>query len=273
MNEPTLEELMQEAPFSLPVPENRLERVRAFARELAVGAINDYWRDPFYARQTEQGANFWATSYRDSLLGSYVLYKWGDRAPSRSPLVGSGYLRYVPPQSVPAADGSPGALTTGNEYYLTEKAYALVEEAPLSPIFISYRNQESATFALLLLARMKAAGLNPFLDVSSLRLGDKWDARLVDEVLRADYVVCLLGPRTLESDYVRKEITLAQEAGKRIIPVYHGGFAVDGLLARYGDEAVARVLEASQAIVVKEESTSEYHRVMVEVLNFFGVTP
>ena len=93
-----------------------------------------------------------------------------------------------------------------NETRLTNLAFALVREKPDIEIFISYRRAESSLLALYLKSRFIIAGSDAFVDVNNLNLGDDWHSELEDRVKTSTDFICLVGPTTLQSKYVRQEI-------------------------------------------------------------------
>ncbi len=262
MAEITIEELMEMPPFSLDVPEHPVARIKAFVRVLAYGYISGFWPGRFQVIEDENRDRLWipASAQREaSPLEHYLDTKWKGKQPTVLLLHS---MRFADQRDVPGL---------GNVQILTEKAYDLLELAPAAPIFISYRNQESSAIALLVLARMKAAGLSPFLDVVGLDPGDAWRERLREEIIRSKYMICLVGPSTLGSEDVCEEIRLAEKHGLRIIAVLHNTFSVEDLEDEMSHEA--KLLKASQMIPVNAESTHAYNAAIVEVLNYFGVTP
>ena len=54
----------------------------------------------------------------------------------------------------------------------------------------------------------------------------KFPERLAREMQRSDVFVCLLGPTTLDSQWVRHEIRLASEQRKPMIPVFQEQYAL-----------------------------------------------
>jgi hypothetical protein len=121
---------------------------------------------------------------------------------------------------------------------------------------------------------MKEVGLAPFIDISGLRGGDAWDDVLQSNVRESDFVVCLLGPGTLDSTYVRREIQLALDNNVRLIPVFHGGYTdADLRTARDAGDKLAGLLEARQGITVREERARDYNAAVIDILNALGVAP
>lgn len=199
-------------------------------------------------------------------MTEYTAAKWVKQMPLPSLLGTLGYVNWI--------------IDTRFEgrVELQRAAYDLIEEEASLPVFISYRNTDSSAFALLLLARMKAVGLTPFLDVVGLRGGDDWDAVLREKVTQSDYVISLLGSTTLQSDYVREEIKIAVEKNKHIIPVLHNGFTNADLRVLKTDKhpdiaAVATLLETKQGITIAQERARDYNSAVIDILNVLGITP
>lgn len=234
-----------------PMPQAPLARVRLLARELAEGATLQLWDTTIL---------MFRGTYSDATVRRYVQARWDDAPPSVALLVSAGYLTVN-------AEGNPIQLT------LTGKALDLLESAPPATLFISYKRSESSAFALLLLARLKAAGLNAFLDLS-IEAGDQWQALLQERIHASEAVLLLLGPQSLHSAVTRQEIAWALAAGKPVLPVWHNGFRYESAAWR---EVVGPQLDAllsgTHTIRVMEESALAYNNAIVELLNRFGITP
>lgn len=154
----------------------------------------------------------------------------------------------------------------GATYKLSSKAFDLLNR-PLTPpsVFISYRRRASSAFGLLLVARLKAVGVqNPFIDMN-IQPGDEWHAQLENIVRGSRYFILLIGDGTLESDYVQQEIAWALATPNVIIiPVLHDDLRQDSLPPD---------LASKQAIVVERESAEYYELAVLKVLNRLGYTP
>jgi hypothetical protein len=247
-------------PLELPPPDDPLERVHMLARDLAYGAVQGLWSpriiyiyDGISAMVLQGGAN-----PLDANIIEYIERKWHDDIPDLGMLVSFGFFTIL------------NTAKDRTDYIITDKAFALLDK-PVTPasIFISYKREESSAFALLLLARLKAVGLDAFLDMKDLSPGDDWHSRLEEEVKRRKYFICLIGPSTLDSPYVREEIRWAMETkGIRTLPIWHRGFAYDP--DEYPEFAV---FLSKNAIVVEREHAKAYNNAVIELLNFFGFTP
>jgi hypothetical protein len=242
------------------LPKNPMARVRTLAKELAEGASEELWWTTIsisYATEGEDVDKIF--SNRNENLDAYFAARWGRKPPIISLLEKNGYLS-ISQQS-----------RFGIDYDITKAAFDLLEEVEPSTAFISYRRADSSAFALLVLARMKAEGLDAFLDLS-ITPGDNWQTHIREQVQNRDYLILLLGQDTLSSDVVKQEIEWAIDSGAAIIPMWHNRFKYEGnhwnLSARVHD-----LLSNTHTIRVLEESALAYNNAIVELLNRFGVTP
>jgi hypothetical protein len=235
------------------LPQNPLARVRTLAKELAEGAIHELWNADI---RTFRG------QIADQTVAAYMRRRWGDSPPSLQLLIGNGYLE-IEKSAVPTQ--TPSLI-------VARPAYDLLEETEPTSIFISYKRSESSAFALLVLARLKAAGLEPFLDLALLP-GDNWQKSLQERIQRYDHLIALLGQETLSSEVCVQEIGWALDYGLTVIPVWHNGFKFVPDAWPNLPRKIGQMLQSTHAIRVIEESALGYHNAIVELLNRFGVTP
>lgn len=228
-----------------PLPQNPMTQVRTMAKELAEGAAAGLWGVGLYG--------FRGTITDPDVL-PYFEGRWQSGGPQIGLLVMNDYLRW-----------------DGNTAFITKASFDLIDEAQPTSIFISYRRKDSSAFALLVLARLKMAGLEPFLDLA-LVPGEDWEAGLRERIRKYDTLIALIGRETLSSEVAIKEIKWALEAGLTLIPIWHNGLvykADEWKLPAEVDEA----LQKTHTIRVIEESALGYNNAIVELLNRFGVTP
>jgi hypothetical protein len=202
---------------------------------------------------------YWAghgSGQQNQNLLEYLEQKWNDQYPSADLLVSFGYLNWLEERE-----------SGTNVYILNGKAFALLEKPTAPPsVFISYRRNQSSALGLLIVARLKAVGIeNPFIDMN-IDPGDEWHALLEKTVRQSQYVIALIGPGTLESPYVRRELDwAARTPGAQIIPIWHNGYA--------GEGETPEALSSKNAIRIKEESAEEYELAVIKLLNRLGYTP
>jgi len=237
--------------FEQPVPDNVLERVHAFARDLAFGVANRYWDSKFKWKKLRDELNIGFNIVMTSQGYETLLDKqWGIKFPSASLLVSFGYLSIF-------NDNIDFPVC-----YLTEKAFKLLEKPTTPPnVFISYRRSDSSALALLIEARLKLAGNpNPFVD-KSLVAGQEWNKALEDRVKAARYFVLIVGQTTLDSPYIKGELNWAEQYGATIISIWHGCKP---------DENAPKVLSSRHAIIVENESALGYETAINQLLNSLG---
>jgi hypothetical protein len=242
----TLEEFIEKV-CARPMPQNPIGRVRTLAKELAEGASHELWATNFHLDRGE-------ITYEN--VKSYIEKRWNNFRPSNQLLIANGY----------ASEDTNSSILS-----LSHSAFSLLDTVEPANIFISYKRSESSAFALLVLSRLKAEGLEPFVDMS-LVPGEIWHAGLQERIEASDYFIMLLGKQTLKSEVCLQELTWAWKSKRIIIPVWHNGF-------RYRPEKwnlppeISKVLGQTHSIQVKEESALGYNNVIVELLNRFGITP
>jgi hypothetical protein len=227
------------------LPSNQMGRVRLLAKELAEGVSENVFPTRI---------NLNATGRTIENFRNYLQRRWNDDYPQFELLALNGYLGLA-----------------SDRYEIRRPAFELLEEAPPSTSFISYKRSDSSAFALLVLTKLKAAGLEPFLDMA-LVPGEDWHAGLKERIQQRDYFVLLLGENTLKSEYVQKEILWALEVPATVIPIWQPGFEYSSGKYNVPPE-IDQVLSASHSIRVFDDSPLGYNTAIVELLNRFGITP
>jgi hypothetical protein len=220
------------------------------AKELAEGATEGVWGVEI---------SIFRGVANEEPVQNYLVQRWADNFPNLGILISNGYLSFNTTSS------QQGTLT------ITKAAFDLVEEVEQASIFISYKRSESSAFALLVLARLKMAGLEPFLDLSLIP-GEDWQQGLRERIQQFDYLIAILGKDTLASEVCQQEMNWALEAGLSIIPIWHNGFKYESSKWTISAELDAALCK-THTIRVVEESALAYNNAIVELLNRFGVTP
>ena len=154
---------------------------------------------------------------------------------------------------------------------ITRQAFDLLDEAEPASIFISYKRSESSAFALLVLARLKAEGLEPFVDLS-LVPGEDWQKGLKDRIQKFDHLIALIGKETLKSEVCIQELTWAMEAGMNILPVWHNNFSYKSSEWTL-PPPIDVLLGHTHTIRVIEESALAYNNAIVELLKSLRRSP
>lgn len=274
--------------ITLPDSSNVASRALILARELGEGAINGFWETEgiIFDKYTRGASGAELADYADEaalselrdaqgsiyvpanpLLRRYLRDRWGSPNLSFFPEFQLLLWRQYLTETTDAKSSWQRAFTLMPSAFDTSSD----ETAEPASVFISYKRSESSAFALLVLARLKEIGLKPFVDLS-IEPGTNWKRFLEEEINKSDFVVVLLGPKTLESDTTQKEIVWAYEANKVILPIWHGGFRyVSG--AWNVMDGVDDVLSNTHTIIVQNESAGGYNAALAELLNRFGFTP
>ena len=84
--------------------------------------------------------------------------------------------------------------------------------------FLSYARAD-ADFALRFAADLTAAGLAIWVDQHEIRPAAHWDREVEAALRAADAVIVILSPHSAASENVADEVSLALDAGKRVIPI------------------------------------------------------
>ncbi|MEO1667959.1 MAG: toll/interleukin-1 receptor domain-containing protein [Chloroflexota bacterium] len=248
-------DLILHNPLHDDLPTDPVKRIHRLARDLAWGALNNLWE----ARVEMRGGRFVIPrTARAGLLPEY-LGRWGDTLPSAMLLSAFGYIDEQQGVSPSGAKVTFGALT--------QAAFALLNQPVATPqVAISYAPATSSALALLVVARLQLVGVaHPLLDMNH-NPGDELHAEREKDIRHSDYMVALLAPGTLDSDYVVAELLWALESeAVNVIPVWHDGFAPP--------HDYPPALTARNAIRISDETTAAYHGAMVRLLNRMGYAP
>ncbi len=100
-----------------------------------------------------------------------------------------------------------------------------------------------------------------FID-KDIRAGEDWHEEVVDKIEHCDTFIILIGPATLESEAIQKEIRCAVRFERAIIPIWHSGFVK-------GNDYPAAI-ERPNAIEVPVESARHYEAAISQLLNDMG---
>jgi len=247
-------------PLEQPTPQDPITRVKVFARDLAYGALHDYWGAYVVVERMGMGSVEWmsygSTPNETPLpLSDYLTQKWDKKPPTVEILRAQGYLNASP---------RPGETHT---YYLTQKAFDLLDAPVETPsVFISYKRSESSALGLLVEARLKLVdpNISVFID-KQIEPGDDWENVLRDRVQTARVFVALIAPETLSSVVTRQEIdwALESEAAQsdyRIVQICHGGYTM----------SADNPLGHKHAILVQRETAEDYDRAISQLVNTLG---
>lgn len=88
----------------------------------------------------------------------------------------------------------------------------------MDKIFISY-SRKDMDFVRKLAGDLEQAGYDVWWDITDLSGGDDWVRVIPEAIKSSQYVIVVLTPDSIESDWVRKEYTQALSLRKKIIPI------------------------------------------------------
>ena len=126
-------------PLEQPAPLDPLERVQAFARDLAWGVLNRDWSARLsVVAYAAGGSEFWQHNPKghDSFV-QYIETKWQNEVPDLELLRALGYMHLEPVKED----------SNSRVFILSQSAFQLLEK-PLAPpsVFISYQRATSSAF-------------------------------------------------------------------------------------------------------------------------------
>jgi hypothetical protein len=88
----------------------------------------------------------------------------------------------------------------------------------MEKVFISY-SRKDIDFARKLAGDLEKAGYDAWWDITDLRGGDDWVRTIPAAIAASKYMIVVLTPDSIESEWVRKEYTQALSLRKKIIPI------------------------------------------------------
>ncbi|MBK8034667.1 MAG: TIR domain-containing protein [Chloroflexi bacterium] len=97
---------------------------------------------------------------------------------------------------------------------------------PRLKVFISYRRSGGMGFAQLVHDRLTIRGVDAFIDTKDIHEG-RFAGIITQNIAACDYFVVVLAPTTLESEWVVREINLALECDRKIVPMLIDGFKLE----------------------------------------------
>ena len=88
----------------------------------------------------------------------------------------------------------------------------------MEKVFLSY-SRKDIDFARKLAGDLEKAGYDVWWDITDLRGGDDWVRTIPTAIAASKYMIVILTPDSIESEWVRKEYTQALSLRKKIIPI------------------------------------------------------
>lgn len=234
-------------PLIQPIPDDPVERVHRFARDLAWGALNGQWASQFTVMTTLGGSSWMSFGNGKSYsMHEYLNGIWDGRYPDPQLLVVNGFLRIID------NDGSQ------IQYQITQKAIDLKIPVSInSNVFISYKRGTSSALALLIYRMLKSSGIKGVFIDKDILAGMNWENHLKQVILSAKYFILVIGQDTLLSPEVEKEINYARQSSTiSLIPVLHPQMSVLDL---------PEYLRSIHVVTIKGETAADYDAALEEV--------
>lgn len=88
----------------------------------------------------------------------------------------------------------------------------------MSQIFFSYSRKDSG-FVDQLIGQLEAQGVDIWVDRGDILAGEAWRRSIVEAIIDCRVFVIVLSPNSVESENVTKELTLAEQYKKRVLPL------------------------------------------------------
>jgi hypothetical protein len=90
----------------------------------------------------------------------------------------------------------------------------------MAQVFVSYSRRD-LPFVEQLAADLNRAGLNVWFDLTGLEGGERWSEKIQDAIRNSQYVIVVLSPDSVKSEWVEREFLFASNANKKIIPLLY----------------------------------------------------
>ena len=86
-------------------------------------------------------------------------------------------------------------------------------------VFISYASEDRERI-LALVDRLDAAGVSVWIDMAGIEVATMWSKEIVSAIRECKVLLLSISPQSTEAENVVKELALASERKKPIIPIY-----------------------------------------------------
>src|SRR4051812_38969520 len=98
------------------------------------------------------------------------------------------------------------------------RCLSIAEKSYMPDIFISYSSHDRLQ-ALSLAEKLRASGYDPWIDQHQIHGTMRWGKEIVQAITSSKLVAVLISSSSLASDNVMKEMTLAAEKHKKLLPI------------------------------------------------------
>lgn len=90
----------------------------------------------------------------------------------------------------------------------------------MTKVFISY-SRKDFPFVKRLAADLKEAGVDVWYDMSNLGVGSRWRAEIETAIKTCQFVIVVLSPDSINSEWVEREFLFASNLGRQILPLMY----------------------------------------------------
>jgi hypothetical protein len=167
----------------------------------------------------------------------------------------------APPSTETPSGAKRGKVIQVDMGELRNRIRSSLSDAPASPrsglprIFVSYSSRDDRA-ATSLINELRHLGYDVWVDKSNIPGGGLWRAKIEEGITQSDVVLLLLSPNVADHpEWVQAELTVAQTAGKRIVPVELE--SVTALPPGFG-----LIISGRQAIKLYRDYESEFARLL-----------
>jgi hypothetical protein len=90
----------------------------------------------------------------------------------------------------------------------------------MSQVFISYSRRD-LSFVEQLVSDLKRTGIDVWYDLSGLEGGSRWRIEIQKAIKNSDFVIVVISPDSVESEWVEREYLFASNLKKKILPIMY----------------------------------------------------
>ena len=90
----------------------------------------------------------------------------------------------------------------------------------MAQVFISYSRRD-LSFVERLVSDLRDAGYQVWYDLSGLEGGSRWGTEIQNAIQKSQYIVTVLSPDSVKSEWVEREFLYASKLKLKIIPLFY----------------------------------------------------
>jgi hypothetical protein len=90
----------------------------------------------------------------------------------------------------------------------------------MAQVFISYSRRD-LTFVSQLISDLKETGVDVWYDLSGLEGGSRWRIEIQNAIQNSEYVIVVLSPDSVKSEWVEREYMYAENLKKKVLPIMY----------------------------------------------------